>query len=112
MVFKKQDNLQKIRYEIIRERIVRNRIIDKIVWGFIGTLIGSVFLIFDIGYLVFVYHISQYVYVPVWFSMLSIVLIFVLLVIGTTLFIAGIEIWAMAAKLIRKYKKDYGIEAV
>lgn len=110
MVFKKQDNLQKIRYEIIRERIVRNRIINKITFGVIGILTGGAILLFDFNFMAYIVRFAQYI-TPNWIlTAICAFGVWVFLIIGATLLTTGVTVYIKSFKLRAEYKKDYGID--
>ena len=115
MVFKKQDNLQKIRYEIIRERIIRKHIIIKAVLGGIDIAIGVALLLFDINFVIFVWRFTQYIAFS-WESAAitigALTVSLAIFIIGITFIAVGVEVFAKGAKLDEQYKKDYGIEVL
>lgn len=110
MVFKEEDNLQKIRYEIIRERIMRNRIINKAMFGVIDIAIGAAIILFDINFVGFIFKFSQYI-APNWeLAAITAGAIWIIFIIGIVLIGVGAEVFTKGVKLEEKYKKDYGIE--
>ena len=110
MVFKKQDNLQKIRYEIIRERIMRNHIINKLCYGIISIVIGLTLWLFNINIVIFILRFSQYIAFSNWeLAAITSVSIGIMFVIAIALIGIGIDIFMQGAELEGEYKNNYGI---